>query len=330
MKNLPKKSLHKQTGFTLIEIMLVLVIISIMLYGSITYIQQRAQTARINRTATQMQQILNAGLAFYVANGTWPTSVAQLQVGYLPAGTIRNPWGQNYFVTSSSAGASGTFATAPPLFYVWTTVTSGTPGGAAAAANAILGNVPLGYTTSSGGTPPTNPASGGSACSTGASCKVVATVNIPGQNLNNARAVNFAGLYHHGGCVPVPQCPVDLNGQTMTPEVIIIPVSLSGINDDNNNTNVYPISSFTAYASGAPAATPPGCLTSSPTSCAPLWTTSSSTYWRACVQIITEEGEVASTRPSDDKWGVGVTLAAFTRCAVNNEPAGSNFTVYTH
>ena len=48
---------------------------------------------------------------------------------------------------------------------------------------------------------------GVSAGSSANTCEVVAAVNIPGQNLNNAGAVTFAGLYYHGGCVPVPQCP---------------------------------------------------------------------------------------------------------------------------
>ena len=36
---------------------------------------------------------------------------------------------------------------------------------------------------------------------------VTAQVTTPGQNLNNARSVNFVGIYHNGACVPVPNCP---------------------------------------------------------------------------------------------------------------------------
>ena len=237
-------------GFTLVEMLLVMVIVGILMFAGIRYIEQRTLQMRIDRTALQSQQILNAGLAYYVNNSTWPTNLACLYgniaapcaIAYLPtpaSGTMNNPWGQPYQVANSNQ-----------LFYVYSSVTQNakntTIGTAQSEASVIAGELPLSYTsvdTSSTPPDPTQP------CTSAGACNVVAAVNIPGQNLNNADAVTFAGVYHHGGCVPVPVCPVDPNGNNLIPQIMVVPLSVSGVNDASpNNSNVYPISSFTAYS----------------------------------------------------------------------------------
>lgn len=314
---------NKEKGFTLIELLLVMVIISIIIYASIGYIQQKIQQMRIDRTSTQMQQILNAGLAYYVANGQWPpaastTDLSALQGTYLPPSSVSlvNPWGKPYQISSSAQ-----------LFYVWTQTTTVTTSGASAAANVIAGTLPLAYTSTAAGTPP----AAGSQCTNQNSCYVVASVNIPGQNLNNARAVNFAGLYHHGACVPVPSCPVDASGTTMTPQIMVVPVSVSGLNDTDQpspaKSNVYPISSFTAYATSA-ATNPNACTGGTQVACTPINPVAGATYWRVCLQVVTEKGTVSSSAGS--AWGQYVTLMAITRCAITNEPSGSGFSIYSN
>lgn len=322
-------------GFTLIEMLLVMVIISIILYASINYIQQRAQQQRIDRTSAQMQQILNAGLSFYIANGTWPPDIGTLQTqGYLPISPIKNGWGEDYVIGQGSGPQTGTFATPPPMFYVWTAVTQagGATGTAAANANAIAGNLPLGFSTptaASGTTPPAP----GTCDASSTTCYAVAAVNIPGQNINNARAMNFAGIYHHGGCVPVPQCPVDVTGQTMTPQIMVVPVSVSGVYDANTPTptNVYPISSFTAYAT-PPAANPGPCEDGGEAVACQPQGGAANTYWRVCLQVITEKGDVAKANTATGKsaWGQYATMAAFTRCQVTGEPVGSPMSVFSN
>lgn len=316
------KTRQNGKGFSLIEILIVLVIISGLIWASIGYMQQRSQQMRIEKMSAQMQQILNAALSYYVVNGTWPTSINCLR-GVSPCSVIYLPptvpmvslfGGTDYDVYSTSS-----------LFYLSTMISSVAPGASTSPtqgniARAIAGTLPLGYVT--GGTlVPATP------CVTG-NCRVVAVINVPGQNTNNARNVAFAGLYHHGGCVPVPTCPVDANGTTMTPQVMIAPVSVSGINDTDSD-NVYPISSFTGYATG-PATNPPACGTlGAQVACSPIQ--ASTTYWRACMQVVTEKGDVATTNAGAgvNTWGAKVTLLALTRCAVTNEPAGSPFTVYS-
>lgn len=320
---------NSQSGFTLIEVLLVMVIISIIIYAGVNYVQQQAQSNRIARTSAQMQQILNAGLAYYVDNGKWPTQMSDLQTKYLPAIAITNSWGQPYNIYSYPVNT-----TDPRLFYVYTEITTAEPTSAtgSAVANAIAGLLPLSYVSSDSGTPP-DPAVG---CTTG-NCNVVAMVNIPGQNLNNANAVNFAGIYHHGACVPVPSCPVDATNTLMTPQIMVVPVSVSGLNDSSGSTtsmNVYPISSFTAYArgNGDPPTdkSPPSCDNSTinlDCSASAVNDANAAAYWRVCLQVVTEKGDVQVPTRSDT-WGQYVTLMAVTRCAPNNEAAGSTFDAF--
>lgn len=308
---------RKVIGFTLIEMLLVLVIVSVLVYASIGYIQQRALQMRMDRTSTQMQQILNAGLSYYVMNQKWPADLAALQPAYLPS-TLKSPFGQDYTVTNNGT-----------LFYVYTPVVAASAkGGAYAQASVIAGTLPLAYTSTNSGAPP-DPASSCSATST--TCYIVTSVNVPGQNLNNASAVNYAGLYHNGGCIPVPKCPVDpTTFTTMTPQVMVVPVQVSGTNDGGaptSNPNVYPISSFAAYAKGPAVSTSlpncnsggtaPPCVGADPTQ----------KYWRACIKVVTEKGDIDSA--SSAGWGQNQSVMAITRCSVSGEPTGGGFNVFS-
>lgn len=320
------------SGFTLLEILLVVVIVAAILTILVGYYQQQMTSFRNDRTAAQMQQILNAGMAYYVANGAWPaqsgasTALQCLQQDntrpecaqqYLPK-TLVSGWMTNYTVNST-----------PSNLYVTTPIVSTTAADASAYASIIAGKLPLGYIAATVAGSPPWPAIASCATTT---CNVVASVNVPGQNLSNATAINFAGLYHQGACVPVPTCPVDKNGTTMTPQVIVVPVQVGGYYDTGSN-NVYPISSFTAYAKGGQGAgTSPAACDGSPTitpSCASGIAGNPATdYWRACLQLVTERGDVQNQAPKNSDWGSKVTMAAFTRCAVSNEPSGSSFTVF--
>lgn len=321
------KTRYIMKGFTLVEMLLVIVIVSAIIYMSIGYMQQKSRQMSIDKASLQMQQILNAGLAYYVSNGSWPgglntnagfsclqgTGAVPCNVQYLTT-TFTSPFGVPY----------GTWVGNGSLFYATLQLAYGTA--TSGIATTIAGRLPMAYVVVDNTQPPGPTNTCGPSNTT---CWIFAAVNIPGQNLNNATAVNFAGLYHHGGCIPVPQCPVDKSGTTMTPEVIVVPVSVSGVNDPSNNANVYPLSSFTAYASNPglnPGEDPSPCLSGTAAPCAAA--KPSASYWRACLQVVTERGDVQVTR--SDAWGNAVTLAAFTRCAITNEPSGSDFTVFTH
>ncbi len=335
-------------GFTLLEMLLVLVIISVIIYAAFGYLQQRTIQMRVDRTTIQMQQILNASLSDYVTNGSWPGSVATMQGTFLPPSsvTLQSPWGNQYSISVYSPTPATGQPTPPPQLYVWTPITSGggSNGTAAGAANIIAGTLPLAYTTTdtsgTAGSPGQPPVAGSTCSASSSTCFVVASVNIPGQNLNNARAVNFAGLYHNGACVPVPQCPVDNSNNTMIPQIMVVPVSVSGLNDNGVN-NVYPISSFSAYAKGnTPLDTAPLACNDSTTAppCADAANSNgpiATAYWRVCLRVVTERGNAQDTvgttsNQNNTNYSKNVTVMAITRCAVQNEPAGSNFNVFSN
>jgi prepilin-type N-terminal cleavage/methylation domain-containing protein len=369
-------------GFTLIEMMLVLGIIASIIAMLAKYSMMRAEQIRIDVTAVQMQQILNAGMAFYLNNGYWPSqasatttcgtasSLSPLQTSpnnYLPP-TINPPF----------IGASYTMNCDPNtgVFQVTLAIPYSYPNGAVDA-QILTGILPLSSVST---TTPVAAQAGRPASWTGpvtfnpgicgittpfcpslvaavaavpavtGGIYVTAQVNIPGQNLNNARSINFGNFYHNGGCVPAPVCP-----SGMTPDILVVPASLYGLNDVAASSDFYPLYGFTAYAVGLAGSSPPSstpaiasnvadcnpattsatqcystCPSSSPgsnSSCTAITATSSALYWRVCVIVRTEKGIVS--QDADSTWGQYVSLLAITRCVPVNENSGSDFSVWT-
>jgi prepilin-type N-terminal cleavage/methylation domain-containing protein len=307
-------------GFSLLEMLLVLAITATVIVSILGYTTKKSDEMRRDRTVMQMEQFLNAGLSYYVSFGSWP-SLANLQGNFLPSGTIKNPWGQGFSVGANTGGTNP-----GSQFSVCTTIIGKQ---AFSAATVIAGRLPIASVVGGAVSCPTTSTTSCTATST--ACTVVSSVNIPGQNLNNARSINFAGLYHNGACVPAPICP-----NNMVPTVMAVPVSVSGMNDDASI--VYSISSFTAYvtgvdASGSPGASPLPCSSSSgSTSCYQEGTTllPAGNYWRICLRIISEKGTLTY---SSLNLNAGVILA-LTRCMPANEYTtprayGSQFTVFS-
>lgn len=311
-------------GFTLIEILLVLAIIAMLIYLGIGYYQQHLISSRIDKASLQMQQILNAGLAYYLANGEWPADLGTLQnpkAPYLPS-TIISPFLTNSYTVFYDKQS-------PTLLSVSLKISAAN--NSAALAESIAGKLPLAYTTTSN--PQKNPPTKVNNCQSGKVCYVVGQVNIPGQNLNNAMAVNFVGEYRNGGCVPVPNCPAfSPNGQQMTPQIFVVPASVSGFSK-SSLSQILPIESFTAYATGPTSqagANPPACQNGAKRSCKEQGNNASNlNYWRVCLQIYTTNPSGPISTASGD-WGDNVWLAAFTRCAIANEPSGSPSSVFTN
>ncbi len=333
----------KQKGFTLLETLLVLAILGGVMVLALNYGTRQAAEQRRDKTALQMQQILNAGLAYYTAYGTWPvpsgtchfssnsSSNATIPsnlttlttAGYLPTAVSNNTFGYSYKVACDNVTGG--------VFYVITQFNN--------QANALIiaGELPVAYLSDKYGNANNN------------GLYVTAQVTTPGQNLNNARSVNFAGVYHHGACVPVPTCPgynaatasCNTGTNCMLPQIMVAPASVSGLND-SNSANVYPITSFTAYALGPAAASNVlGCPapTSVATPCTwgasgiPNGSQASPTglYWRVCLQVSTEKGNVSTlnTGTGSSAWGQYVSMVVMTRCTPPSEPFGSDFTIYT-
>ena len=356
-------------GFTLIEMLLVLVIISAILMTGIRYYQQKLLQDKIDKTALEMQQILTAAMTFYVAKGVWPQGTTSAEIltclaggtagaainamctlPLLPSATPRSPWFngaglQNYQV------ARGATAATDPKFYVYVRLpTAQYPKGLNTLyANIIANKMPLGYSSNdpaAGNAPPISNQTTNACASTptpSPMCSAVASVMPPGSSLSNAGNVAYAGVYKHGGCIPAPVCPTDpTTGTPLRARVFVVPVSITGLYraTDSGTQNAYPITSFTAYVTpnpntpgmpmNDPVAVPPWCNWGKAVvpDCFQPGETQAAKYWRACVDIQTQQGSASANITGQDDWGKYVYVAAFTRCELPNEPKGSRINLY--
>jgi prepilin-type N-terminal cleavage/methylation domain-containing protein len=298
-------------GFTLVEMMLVLVIISSILGMLVNYTQLQTQRIIRNKAAIQIQQILNAALAYYINTGYWPnynsttytcpsSTLATLIPNYLP--TTNNPY--------ISMGAYSIACTASGILF-----TVSLPTSSSAEASVLAGMLPMGSYSSA---------------------TVTASVNVPGQNLNNARSVNQAGVYHNGACVPVPTCPGATSGATMmTPSIYVAVEQILGANDyASGNPRVYPITGFTAYAKGGYDSSPPQCPPNTGTTgCSSPNGVAGQKYWRVCVDVTTLEGDVGTNSSGTggtgpNGFGPYQTILAMTRCVPSSSNEGDPLSVY--
>lgn len=307
------KKITATKGFSLIEMLLVLAVISAILMAVMGYTVQKSDEMRRDRAVTQIQQIQNAALAYYISTSAWPPTIQMLTGnGYLPNITIKSPWATDYAVKSNVT--MGTFS-------VCTTV-NGSVTTAPATAQVIAGRVPMGY-VANGATAASSPCPTAPTTCNSASCTVISQVSVPGQNLNNARSVNFAGVYRNGGCVPAPYCP-----QNMTPTIYAIPVNVQGVYDANYPNKLYPLTGFTAYATGqlSSGSSPKVCNSSTTLTCgsglpaAPF-------FWRVCMKIVTDKGPLSDAGVNTVQQDAAYILA-ITRCKPSTESQGSGFDVF--
>ncbi len=315
----------KLHGFTLLEMLLVMVIVASIILMVMTYTTTQVDETKRDVTVKQYEQILNAGLAYYINNSTWPNTINDLINGnYLPNKTINNPWASGY--TFYQDATTGTFSICSTI--MGSTFASGghARNTAARESNIIANQLPMGYVANS--CPASASAPAPTPCG-GVPCAVISAVNIPGQNLNNARSINFAGVYHNGACVPAPVCP-----NTMSPTIIVIPVSVSGTYYGQSNST-YSLNSFTATAVGdankQPTGTPLTCFSGGTAACdqttgGDAGLPTSGKYWRVCLDVVTQLGRIGDAGSTWDASS-GIILA-ITRCVPNNEPSGSGFNVF--
>jgi general secretion pathway protein G len=94
------QTIKQKNGFTLLELLLVILLFSIIAVAGIATYQQYSTQAKVKTTAQQMQQILQAASAYFIDYGCWPgdstcPSNAPSFNTYITSSTI-NPWGQTY------------------------------------------------------------------------------------------------------------------------------------------------------------------------------------------------------------------------------------------
>lgn len=121
------RALIKANGFTLLELMLVLVLLTTLAMAGLAMYQIQLRNFRVDKTALQMQQWMQAGLAFYVDCHQWPDPIVDpdimnkmMGIGmltsddcqnqdyqgkvrtYMPKGSDQNgPWGNSYYILLS-------------------------------------------------------------------------------------------------------------------------------------------------------------------------------------------------------------------------------------
>ncbi len=99
-----------QRGFTLLEIMFVLILLTLVTVLTMQNYAKRDYNRRVARSVIQYQQIYEAAQSYYVDNGgQWPKGVAKLMPDYLPqfgqSQRILNPWGEPYHFSVAGGGS---------------------------------------------------------------------------------------------------------------------------------------------------------------------------------------------------------------------------------
>lgn len=100
--------MRKIKAFTLIEILFFVAIMGVVASLGFSFLQRQAQQSKVEKTILQIQQVLQAGMSYYVDNNCWPgLGKNSLQRGcntkkppdftnYIPVGTTQTPWGHTY------------------------------------------------------------------------------------------------------------------------------------------------------------------------------------------------------------------------------------------
>lgn len=88
-------------GFSLLELLFVVAILATIATFGLSIYRQRTVNVKVTRAAAEIQQILQAGSAFYADKGQWPVGQSQtgeeFEKNYLPFGKVRkSPWGEEY------------------------------------------------------------------------------------------------------------------------------------------------------------------------------------------------------------------------------------------
>ncbi|QLH41641.1 MAG: type II secretion system protein [Coxiellaceae bacterium] len=93
-------------GFTLIEMIFIIVIVGIMMSLLVSSYQQRATNVKLTKAALQMQSLLQAASAYYKTYNCWPDANSTGQIckiepvppptDFTPVGIDKDPWGGDY------------------------------------------------------------------------------------------------------------------------------------------------------------------------------------------------------------------------------------------
>lgn len=104
-----------RNGFTLLELLLVIVILSMVVLIGVIGIRQQATHMLALKTSNQMENWLQAAYTYYGYKGEWPNSLGDAQT-YAPDVSTTNPWNKPYIIVQPEQW--------PHLFQITTDVPS--------------------------------------------------------------------------------------------------------------------------------------------------------------------------------------------------------------
>ncbi len=223
---------QKYRGFTLIELMLVIVVVAVISLYAINLRRVRRDNAMAQQAATQMQMIDEAVYAYYLANGEFPSHPDALSklisAGYLPETAACSP-----FIIAQNSGAPCyyhsvyDFSPAGSSGHYWSTLrVAGLP--SKDIAERLVKNLP--YATA-------QPDGGGTT-----TYHVWAYTSVPGASSNLTAFITDAGITAKDQPINLPPyCPTGY-----TAHVFIIPQNVTtfdaselGMTDTSNHWAMY-------------------------------------------------------------------------------------------
>jgi type II secretory pathway pseudopilin PulG len=94
-----------QFGFSIIELLFIIAVLSVAIAIGVSCVSKEADAAKVQKTALQMQTILQGGIAYYSDHGSWIASQSDCSDDlckiYLGGAIRNNPWGNEYFYTGT-------------------------------------------------------------------------------------------------------------------------------------------------------------------------------------------------------------------------------------
>lgn len=110
------KALNNQGGFTLLEMVAVIVLVGILSAVAIPRIDGFADKARKNTTESELVLLKRSVMAFQALENSIPSTLQDLEDNnYIaPEGYSTDAWGTDYSYTAATVGAQGVIASAGP------------------------------------------------------------------------------------------------------------------------------------------------------------------------------------------------------------------------
>ncbi len=133
-------------GFTLLELLFVIVILGVIATFGLTLFQQKTSRFKLEKAALQIQQIQQAAIAFYVDNNQWPANCDPNDAdfaSYLPIGITTNPWGISYQCQVSSSGKKFQIISSVDSKATQEQLTAVLPSASSIQENQVLSEIPI-------------------------------------------------------------------------------------------------------------------------------------------------------------------------------------------